>query len=61
MTEFKLTLSEEERKYLEDLLEVTLKETRVEEHRTRAPSYREHILKNEELIVSLQQKLRPQS
>jgi hypothetical protein len=39
------------------LLENTLKETRVEEHRTRTPSYREHILRQEDLIVSLLRKL----
>ena len=32
---------------------------RVEEHRTRAPSYRENVLKEEELIASLLRKLGP--
>jgi hypothetical protein len=58
MSELRLTLTDEERQYLLDLLEVTLKETRIEEHRTRTPSYREHVVHHEELIVGLQNKLR---
>ena len=57
MSEVQLTISGEEREFLSDLLETVLKETRVEEHRTRAPSYREHVLRREELILSLQNKL----
>jgi hypothetical protein len=57
MAELQLTLTDEERAYLVGLLENTLKETRVEEHRTRTPSYREHILRQEDLIVSLLRKL----
>jgi hypothetical protein len=59
MNELQLTLTAEERKYLVDLLEVTLKETQVEEHRTRTPSYRQHVLQQEGLIVQLLNKLRP--
>ena len=36
MSEVQLTISGEEREFLSDLLETVLKETRVEEHRTRA-------------------------
>lgn len=57
MAELQLTLTDEERKYLVDLLQVTLKETRIEEHRTRTPSYREHVLQREDLIVALLGKL----
>jgi hypothetical protein len=57
MAELQLTLTAEEREYLAGLLEVTLKDTRVEEHRTRTPSYREHVLHQEDLIVKLLSKL----
>ena len=40
-----------------DLLETVLKETKVEEHRTRAPSFREIVLQKEQVIVSLLRKL----
>jgi len=57
MADFQITLTAEERKFLVELLETTLKETRIEEHRTRAPSYREHILQKENLMLALQNKL----
>jgi hypothetical protein len=57
MAESPLTLTTEEREFLVSLLEVTLKNTLIEEHRTRAPTYREHVLHNEELIASLLKKL----
>jgi hypothetical protein len=57
MSDMQLTISGEEREFLSSLLETVLKETRIEEHRTRAPSYREHIVRKEELILSLQNKL----
>jgi hypothetical protein len=53
-----LTLTEEESDYLVQLLETQLKETRVEEHRTRTPSYRETVLRNEQLLASVLNKLR---
>ena len=59
MTELQMTLTAEEREYLVGLLERVLKETRVEEHRTRAPSYREHVLHREDVIVGLLSKLGP--
>lgn len=52
-----MTMTGEEQEFLVGLLKTALKETRVEEHRTRAPSYREHILQREEVITSLLQKL----
>ena len=57
MAEFQLTVTAEEREYLRDLLERTLKETRVEEHRTRTPTYREHVLHQEDLIQAVLKKL----
>jgi hypothetical protein len=58
MAEQKLTLNAEESQYLVDLLEKTLKETEVEEHRTRAPSYRQHIIHWEDLAKGILKKLR---
>jgi hypothetical protein len=57
MAEQQLTLSDEERAFLADFLQKSLKEMRVEEHRTRTPSYREFILEREHLINGLLQKL----
>jgi hypothetical protein len=57
MAELSLTLTPEEREYLVGLLETTLKDTRVEEHRTRTLSYREHVVRREEVIVGLLGKL----
>jgi hypothetical protein len=57
MAESQLTLTVEERNYLVDLLQRTLKDTRIEEHRTRTPTYREFVLKQEDLINSLLGKL----
>lgn len=59
MAELQLTLTTEETDYLIELLETRLKETRVEEHRTRTPSYREHVLHHEDLLTALLKKLRP--
>ena len=53
-----LTLTVEEREFLVHLLESQLKEKRVEEHRTRAPSYREIVLHQEEVIAALLNKLK---
>jgi hypothetical protein len=57
MADSQLILTGEEREYLVTLLESSLKETRVEEHRTRAPGYREHVIHQEDLIKSLLTKL----
>jgi hypothetical protein len=57
MSESQLTLTDEERAFLVGLLEVALKDTRIEEHRTRTPSYREHILHREDLLAGLLSKL----
>ena len=57
MAELQLMLSGEEREYLGGLLENVLKDKRVEEHRTRNLTYRESVVHQEELIVSLLHKL----
>jgi hypothetical protein len=57
MSEPQLTLTAEERTFLIGLLELSLRDARIEEHRTRTPSYREHILHQEELIAGLLSKL----
>jgi hypothetical protein len=57
MPDVQLSLSDAQREYLTHLLETTLKNTRVEEHRTRTPSYREQVEQQETLIVELLTKL----
>ena len=57
MADVQLTLTAEERECLVGLLEAALKETRVEEHRTRTPSYREHVVRQEDLIAAVLRKL----
>jgi hypothetical protein len=52
-----LALTTQERDYLAQLLEETLKETRLEEHRTSTRAYREHVVQHETLIESLLKKL----
>jgi hypothetical protein len=56
-TEWAVTLTAEEREYLRELLEQRLKDTQVEEHRTRVLSYRTHILQQEQLLRDLLTKL----
>ena len=57
MAELQLTLTPDERDFLAKLLGVALKQKRVEEHRTRAPQYREHMLKEEEMLQTMLTKL----
>jgi hypothetical protein len=57
MAELSIRFAEDERKYLVELLQTILKERRIEEHRTRTPSYREHVLTEEKLVESLLNKL----
>lgn len=57
MADTQLTLTAQEREQLIDLLEAALKETKVEEHRTRAPSFREIVLQKEHAIASVLRKL----
>lgn len=58
MSEIELSLSGTERDCVIDVLESALKEMRVEEHRTRAPKYREHLLERENMIVEVLYKLK---
>jgi hypothetical protein len=58
MAELNLTLTKEERECLVSLLETALRDTRVEEHRTRVSSFREHILEREHLVESVLSKLK---
>jgi hypothetical protein len=57
MAQTQVTLTEPEREYLANLLQKTLKTTLVEEHRTRAPTYREQVIRQEQLIQELLHKL----
>jgi hypothetical protein len=57
MSEMQLILSAEERSYLARLLETALKNHRVEEHRTRTPSYRENVLAEEKIMEQILAKL----
>lgn len=57
MADFTMAVTADERQFLLDLLEASLKNLRVEEHRTRAPSFREHIIKQEAALESLLKKL----
>jgi hypothetical protein len=52
-----ISLNDEERAFLVSLLELALKEARIEEHRTRNPTFREHVLHREELLSSVLEKL----
>lgn len=57
MADMQLTITVEEQSFLKELLETTLKDAKIEEHRTRAPSYRQHILEREQVIVGLLNRL----
>ena len=59
MSESSLTLTSAERDYLVQLLERTLHDVRIEEHRTRTPSYREFVLEQESVLIGLLAKLAP--
>jgi hypothetical protein len=55
---FALTLTEEERTLLLNLLGQALRDTRIEAHRTDAPDYREHINRREAVYQGLFDRLR---
>jgi hypothetical protein len=57
MVESQIAFTDEERDFLVNILQTVLKDKRVEEHRTRTLSYREHLLHEEDLIVSVLSKL----
>ena len=58
MAEFTLTLNDRERTELLRLLEASLKETRVEVHRTHTPGFRENVQLEEQVIRGLLDKIR---
>jgi len=58
VNEKQLTLTDAERQFLVQLLENVLSQKYVEEHRTRTPSYREDILRQEATIEQILKKLR---
>jgi hypothetical protein len=57
MADTQIALSAEERDFLATLLQAALKETRIEEHRTKALSFREHIIHKEELLNAILAKI----
>jgi hypothetical protein len=57
MPDTQITLDSQERDYLIQVLETALKNHRIEEHRTRTPTYREQILQEEQLLTQLLSKL----
>jgi len=57
-TEFTMTLTEEERTDLLNWLEQRLRNTLVEEHRTEASGFRQHVLHEEKILEQLIHKLR---
>jgi len=61
MTEQQIVLTSDEREFLVNLLQSVSKQKLVEEHRTRAPSYRGLVIQEEELIGSILNKLGGQS
>jgi len=56
--EFVLELEPEERKQLLELLERSLQQTLIEEHRTDALNYRQHIVQREQVILKILTKLK---
>jgi hypothetical protein len=58
MGNLQLTLTPEEQQYLVGFLEAALKDRRIEEHRTRTPAYREHVIREEDVITGLLNKLK---
>ena len=59
MTETQLLLNAEEKELLVKLLEREVSQRLVEEHRTRTPAYREHILHDEAVLQRVLEKLSP--
>lgn len=57
MAEQPFTLTTDERAFLVEFLNEALKEARVEEHRTRTLSFREHVVQREGVISGLLTKL----
>lgn len=57
MDKVDVTLTSQEREFLIELLQTALKQTLVEEHRTRVLAYRVDVLRREELLNSLLEKV----
>lgn len=57
MADTNMTLTQEERDCLTELLQLAIKEARIEEHRTRTLSFREHILEREHVLANILTKL----
>ncbi|MFO0864025.1 MAG: hypothetical protein U0744_05120 [Gemmataceae bacterium] len=57
MLETVLKLDATEREFLVSLLKNALKDARIEEHRTRTPSFREFVLERETLLTHVLAKL----
>jgi len=60
MADVQVALTAEERACLVELLQTALKDARVEEHRTRTPTYRENVLNKEKLMAAVLSKLAQQ-
>jgi hypothetical protein len=58
MADFTLTLNEVERAELTLLVEIALKDTRVEVHHTHTPGYREKVEEEEKVLRNLLNRLR---
>jgi hypothetical protein len=61
MPDSQLTLTDEERTMLVELLETSMKNILVEEHRTEAMSYRKRVLDKENAIARILEKLKAKS
>jgi len=61
MPDSQLTLTNEERTMLVELLEAAMKNVLVEEHRTEAMSYRKLVLEKENAIARILEKLKGQA
>jgi hypothetical protein len=57
MAESQILLTEDERRFLAELLESIRKETLVEEHRTDSFAFRKHVQHKIDLLTGIQQKL----
>jgi len=53
MSQVNLTVTAEERDYLQRILQNALEEVRVEVHRTHTPDFRQRVMKEEELVRGL--------
>jgi hypothetical protein len=57
MADVSIAVTAEERDFLVHVLQSEMKKHQIEEHRTRTPTYREHVLKEEALLAELLAKL----